>query len=76
MVHTYKIFYVIVVVPQVAVIGPPVSGKWCVASKISAAVKAPHLDPEGILNDAPRELQLEANKYTENQKVCYENIII
>ncbi|XP_067937862.1 adenylate kinase 8-like isoform X2 [Watersipora subatra] len=49
--------------PQVAVIGPPVSGKWCVAHKISTTVNSPHLSPDDILSDAPKELQLEVNRY-------------
>lgn len=56
-------------VPQVAVIGPPVSGKWCVANKIANTVQTPHLDPEGIIEDAPKELQLETSRYTEQNEV-------
>jgi len=50
--------------PQISVVGPPVSGKWCVASKISSNVRAPHLSPESILVDAPKELSMEAAKYS------------
>lgn len=56
--------------PQIAVLGPPVSGKWCVANKISKAVRAPHLDPETIIQDAPKELKLEVERYTNEKQVC------
>lgn len=57
------------VVPQISVVGPPVSGKWCVASKISSNVRAPHLSPESILVDAPKELSMEAAKYSSKGEV-------
>jgi len=56
-------------VPQIVVLGPPVSGKWCVSNKISATVRAPHLSPEVILVDAPKELQLEVDKYVKEKEV-------
>lgn len=45
------------------------SGKWCAANKISSTVRAPHLYPEGILGDAPKELQIEVDRYTKEGEV-------
>jgi len=53
----------------VVVLGPPVSGKWCVSDKLAASVNAPHLDPESILADAPKELLTEVTKYQQANEV-------